>query len=130
MGVGKHAIDLVLFAEEMHVLLQLLFADEIFSGATVRPVPNEHELCGRLGADLREDFDSVGDAFYRTEIREMHKDGLTGRRPFGALRGIRLAGIEVAIDEVRNDFDGSPDVEFLEGLVQEILRDGSDAIAL
>src|SRR6201984_2725034 len=60
----------------------------------------------------------------------MHQEGLTGGRPFGPLRGIRLAGIEVAINEVRNDFDGPPDVEFLEGLLQELLRDGGDAVAL
>jgi len=60
----------------------------------------------------------------------VHQDGLTGRRPFGALREVGQARVEIAIDEVGDDLDGPLDVEFLEGLVQKILRNGGDAVAL
>jgi hypothetical protein len=69
---------------------------------------------------LRKDFDGVGDA-YGAEIREMHEDGLTGWRPLGALRGIWLARVEIAIDEIRDDFDGPLDVKFADGLLLQIV---------
>ena len=50
----------------------------------------------------------------------MHEDGLAGWRPFGALRGIWLARVEIAIDEIRDDFDGPLDVKLADGLLLQI----------
>ena len=45
-------------------------------------------------------------------------------------RWLRRAGVEIAVDEIGDDFDGALDVEFFDGLVEEILGDGGDAVAL
>jgi hypothetical protein len=60
----------------------------------------------------------------------MHEDGLTGWRPLGALHGIWLARVEIAIDEIRDDFDGPLGVKLADGLLLKIARDGGDAVAL
>src|SRR5438874_6638975 len=60
----------------------------------------------------------------------MHQNGFTGGRPFGALCGVRLPRVEIAIHKIRNHLDGPLDVEFLDGLVQEIARDDGRAVAL
>ena len=40
------------------------------------------------------------------------------------------ARVEIAIHEIGDDFDGALDVELFEGLIQEVMRDGGDAVAL
>ena len=40
------------------------------------------------------------------------------------------ASVEIAIHEIGNDFDGALDVEVLESLLQKIVGDGGDAVAL
>ena len=101
-----------------------------FGGAAVRAVSHEDQLGRHLFADQGENFDDVGDALDGTEIGEVHHDGLAIGRPFGALLGIVVAAIEIAIDEIGNDFDGPLDVELLDGLFLEVVRDGGDAIGL
>ena len=41
-----------------------------------------------------------------------------------------LAGVEIAVDEVGDDLDGALDVEFFQGLREQIVGDGGDAVAL
>ncbi len=60
----------------------------------------------------------------------MHEDGFAVGRPLGALRFVRLAGVEIAIDEIGDDFDGALDVELFKGLLQQIVGDGGHAVAL
>ena len=94
--------------------MEAFFADEIFRGAAVRAVADEDELGGHFGADEGEDFDDVGEALYGAEIREVHEDGLAVGRPLREQLGMWLARVEIAVDEIGNDFDGALDVEFFE----------------
>src|SRR5882672_11350443 len=60
----------------------------------------------------------------------MHEDGLAIGRPLRAqIFGVG-ARVEVAVHEVGDDINGALDVEFLEGLRQEIVGDSGDAVAL
>src|SRR5437868_10081456 len=49
------------------------------------------------------------------------------RPPF---RGLRIAAIDVAVDEVVDHFDGMLYFEFLYRPVFQVMRDGGDAVAL
>ena len=60
----------------------------------------------------------------------MHQNGLAVGRPLGAQRGIILAAVEIAIDEIGNDLDGPLDVEFFDGFLLEIVRDAGHAVGL
>ena len=60
----------------------------------------------------------------------MHDDGLAVGGPLGTQRGIVLAGVEIAIDEIGNDLDGALDIEFLERGFFQVMGDGSDAVGL
>lgn len=110
--------------------MQALFADQIFRSAAVRAVADEDEFGGHFGADQGEDFDYIGEALDGAEIREVHEDGLAVGGPFLAEGGLRFTRIEIAIHEIGDDFDGALDVELFDGLVEKILRDGGDAVAL
>ena len=110
--------------------MKAFFADEIFRGAAVRAVADEDEFGGHFGADNGEDFDDVGEALDGAEIGEMHEDGLAVGRPLFEQLGMGLARVEIAVDEIGDDFDGALDVELFEGLLQEVLRDGGDAVGL
>src|SRR6202023_334271 len=105
--------DGVLLAEKEDILLEALFADQIFGRAAVWAVADEDQFCGHLGADYGEDFDYIGDALDRAEIGEVHQDGLVVGGPLSALRFIRCARVEVAVYEIGDYFDGALDVEFL-----------------
>src|SRR6202040_73754 len=50
--------------------------------------------------------------------------------PLGAQLFSVVAGVEIAVDEIGDNVDGALDVEFLERLRQQVLRDGGDAVAL
>ena len=130
IGGAELFVDGVLLAEEEDVFLQALFADEVFGGAAVGAVADQHELGGHFGADDGEDFDGVGDALDGTKIREVHEDGLAVGGPLCALGFVGLAGVEIAIDEIRDDVDGALDVEFFERLREQVIGDGGDAVAL
>src|ERR1700722_1910813 len=60
----------------------------------------------------------------------MHEDGLAVGGPLLAKAGLGLACVEVAIYEIGNDLNGAFDVEVFESLIQEVLRDSGDAVAL
>jgi len=119
-----------LFAEEVDVLLELLLADEIFGSAAFRTVADQDEFGGHSCSDLREDFDAIGDPFYRAKIGEVHENRFAAGRPFFALCETGFARVQIAIDEIRDDFDGALDVEVPDGLIEEIFGDGGDAVAL
>ena len=83
-----------------------------------------------LFAHQREDFHHVGDAFYRPEIRKVHQDGLIVLGPLFARRLVRAAHVLIAIHEIRNHFDRTLDLEFANGVLAQVVRNGGDAIAL
>jgi len=130
VGGGKLFVDGVLLAKEEHVFLEFFLADEIFGGAAVGAVADEDELGGHFGANESEDFDGVGEAFDRAEVREVHQDGFAVGRPLLAEALVGGTAVEIAVDEIGDHFDGALDVEFLKGLAEKIAGDGSDAVAL
>src|SRR2546430_10936448 len=60
----------------------------------------------------------------------MHENGLAVGRPLPGEALVRRAAVEIAVDEIRNDFDGALDVELFQSLTQQIARNRSDAVAL
>ena len=60
----------------------------------------------------------------------MHEDGLAVGSPLRGKAFVGSAVVEIAVHEIGNDFDGALDLEFLESLIQQIARNGSDAVAL
>ncbi len=110
--------------------MQLLFAHQVFGRAAVGAVADEHQFCGHFFAHHRKNFHRVEHAFNRAEIREVHQDGLAIGRPFFGEALIGCAGVQIAVHEVGDHLDGALDVEIFEGLVQQILRNGGDAVAL
>jgi len=130
IGDGELFVDGVLFAEEEDIFLQTLFADEIFGGAALGAIADEHELCGHFGADEGEDFHGIREAFDRAKIREVHEDGLAIGRPLRTKGFVGLARVQIAVDEIGDDLDGAFDVELFEGLREEVVGDGGDAVAL
>src|SRR5713226_646177 len=130
IGGGELFVDGVLFAKEENVFLKAALADEVFGGATVGAVADEDKLGGHFGADNGENFDGVGEAFDRTEIREVHEDGFAIGSPLGGETFVGGAIVEIAVHEVGDDFDGALDVELFDGLIEQIAGDGGDAVAL
>ena len=121
---------MILFTEEVNVFGELFLADQILGGAAVGAIADHDQLGGKLFAELSEDFDHVGNALDRTEIRKVHDDGLAIGSPFGAKGRLVAAAVEIAIDEIGYDFDGPANFEFLYGAVFEVVGDGSDTVAL
>src|SRR6266699_3266085 len=70
------------------------------------------------------------DVFLGTKIREVHEDGFAVGGPLGGKTFVSGAVVEIAVHEIGNDFDGALDFEFLDSLVEQIARDGGDAVAL
>src|ERR1700676_898151 len=60
----------------------------------------------------------------------MHEDRLAIGSPLSAESWVGGAGVEIAVDEIGDDFDGALDVELFERLCEEIGGDGGDAVAL
>ena len=60
----------------------------------------------------------------------MHEDGFTVGSPLCAKGGLWLTRVEIAVHEIGNNFDGALDVELFDGLFEEILGDGGDAVGL
>jgi len=130
VGAGKFFINVVLLAEEEDVFLEFFLADKIFSGASIGAISNQHQLGGHFGADEGKNFNGIGNPFYGTEIGKVHEDGLAVGSPFSLAVRIRLARVEIAIDEIGDDFDGALDVELFDGLLQEVAGDGGDTVRL
>src|ERR1041385_4415807 len=130
VGGGELVIDGILLAKEENVFLELVSADEIFGGAAVRAVADEHELGGHFGANEGEDFDGVREALDGAEIRKVHENGLSVGRPLCGESFVGGATVQIAVDEIWNDFDGALDVELFEGLAEEVARNASDPVAL
>ena len=63
--------------------------DDVLGGAAIGAVADHHQLGGHFLANQRENFDHVGDALHRAEIREVHQDRLAIRRPLRAVTAHR-----------------------------------------
>jgi len=82
-----------------------------------------------LGADNGENFNDVSEALtgrkFERCMRMGSPLGATGPQDF-----VGRAVVEITVHEVGNDFDGALDVELFDRLIEQIARDGSDAVAL
>src|SRR6266566_5449236 len=130
IGGGELFVDGVLLAEKEDVFLETKFADEVFGSTAIRAVPDKDEFRGHFGAHNGENFNGVSDALDGTKIREVHEDGFAVGGPLGGKTFVSGAVVEIAVHEIGNDFDGALDFEFLDSLVEQIARDGGDAVAL
>src|SRR6202790_2772022 len=98
-------VHAILLSEEMDVADQFFLANDILCGAAVGSVADQNELRGHFLANERENVDNIRKPLDGTEIRQVHQDRLALRGPLGAHGRIVLPEIEVAIDEIWNDFD-------------------------
>lgn len=107
VGEREEFVDIVLLAEEMNLVADTETVSEVFGGRAVGAVTDEHETGGKRVGDAAEDFDDIGDALNRAEVREMDEETLTGFGIAGTHGGdlLRVALVEVAIDEVADDFN-------------------------
>src|ERR1700679_3419285 len=90
-------------------------------------------MSGRAGGGAAgEGLDDVEDALDRGEVGEMDEQAFAGLGEARALLGyqLRVADVEVAVDEVADDFDVAGDAEVDAGLVAEIGGDAGDAVGL
>ncbi len=110
----------------------VVFAGEIFGDAAVGAVADEQEARGHGFGDAGEDFDDVLNALDWAEVGEVDEEALVGFGKAGAHGGDELgvADVDVAVDEVADDFDLGVDVEGLAGAVAEVGGDGGDAVGL
>ena len=93
----------------------------------------DHEQPGGQGAgDAGEGFDDVQYALDGTEVREMHEQAFAGLGEARTLLGdeLRVANVEVAVDEVADDFDLARDAEVFAGALAQVGGDGGDAVGL
>src|SRR6266481_7782565 len=130
IGGGELFVDVVLFAEEENVFLEFFLADQVFRGAAIWAVADEDELGGHFGTDNGENLYGVGEALDGAEIGEVHEDGFAVGSPLCGKTFVGGAIIEIAVHEIGDDFHRALDVELCDGLVEQIARDGGDAVAL
>ena len=84
------------------------------------PSPTSRSLAGISLADPGEDADHVADPFDRSEIGGVHQDLLVPRRERLSVAGLEIRGRPDDLDEIGDDPDLPPDVEFLDGAILEI----------
>jgi hypothetical protein len=60
----------------------------------------------------------------------VHEDGFAIGGPLGGEAFVGGAIVEIAVDEIGDDFDGALNVELFDGLIEQVARDGGDAVAL
>ena len=132
IGEREELEDVVLLAEEVDAVLDVVLACEVLGEGAVGAVADEHEAGGELAGDAGEDFDHVADALDGAEVGEMDEEAFGGggelRAHGGVLGGV--AEVDVAVDEVADDLDGVGGGEGLEGAVAEVGGDGGDAVGL
>ena len=132
VGAGEELVDVVLLAEEVDAVLDLVAAGEVLGGAAVGAVADEHEAGGHGLGDASEDLDHVCNALDRAEVGEVDEELFVRCGEAGAHGGDEFGAglVDVAIDEVADDFDGCLDLEGFVGAVAEVGRDGGDAVGL
>jgi hypothetical protein len=132
VGEGEELVDVVLLAEEVDAVLDVEGSGEEFSGWAVGAVADEHEASGHGAGDSGEDFDDVGDALYGAEVGEVDEEFFVRGGVAGAHGGdeFGLADVDVAVDEVSDDFDLGGDVEGFAGAVAEVAGDAGHAVGL
>ncbi len=107
VGEGEELVDVVLLAEEVDAVLDVVVAGEMFGGAAVGAVADEHKARGHGVGDAGEDFDDILNALDGAEVGEVDEEALVG---FGEARAhggdeLGIADVDVAVDEVADDFD-------------------------
>ena len=132
VGERKELVDVVLLAEEVDAVLHVVFAGQVLGYAAVGAVADEHEPRGHGFGDAGEDLDDVLNALDGAEVGEVDEETLVG---FGEARThggdeLRIADVDVAVDEVADDFDLGVDVEGFAGAVAQVGGDGGDAVGL
>ena len=129
---GEELVDVVLLAYEVDAVLHVVFAGEVFGYAAVGAVADEQKTCRHGFGDAGEDGDDVLDAFDWAEVGEMDEEAFVGFGEAGTHRGDEFGGadVDVAVDEVADDFDLGVDVKGFAGAVAKVSGDGGDAVGL
>src|SRR6202044_1130995 len=78
VGKGEEFVDVVLFAQEVNAVLDVVFAGEVFSDAAVWAVADEQEARRHRFSNAGEDLDDILDAFDRAEVGEVNEETLVG----------------------------------------------------
>ncbi len=87
VGEREELVDVVLLADEVDAVLNVVFAREIFGDAAVGAVADEHEAGGHGFGDAGEDLDDVLNALDGAEVGEVDEEALVRvRRSGGAWR--------------------------------------------
>src|SRR6185437_4472436 len=130
VGQRKEFVDVVLLADEVNAVLDPELESEILGGAAVGAIADEHKPRGHSGSNAGEDFDDVLNALDRSEVGEMNEEALVRSGEAWSHSGdeLRIANVDVAVDEVLDDFNLGGDAEGLAGAVAEIAGDGGDTI--
>ena len=80
--------------------------------------------------DAIKNLHHIGQALYRTKVRQVNQDALVSRGILQApLRGLCVAQIHIAVDEVVDHLNMILDVEFLQRLLAQIFGDGRHSVA-
>ncbi len=96
------------------------------------PSPMSIRRAGMARATRLKTSTTSGDALDGAEVGEVDEKFLIGSGEAGAHGGdqVGLADVDVAVDEVADDFDLGGDAEELAGAVAEVAGDGGDAVGL
>jgi len=133
VGEGKDFRDAALFAEEVNAVVDAFAVGHPLAGRAVGAVADHEQPRGNFASDAREDADDVGGAFDGAEIGEVDEDFLAGLGIAGAAGGaigFAEGSVDIAVDEVGDDFNGAVGMEFLDGGFAQVIGDGGDAVAL
>ena len=132
VGKGEEFVDVVLLADEVDAILNFVVQGELLCSTAVGAVSDEHETCGKRASDAGEDFDDISHSLDGTEVREVNEKMLIGCSETGTHGGdeFGFADVEVAVDEVVDDFDLGGDLEGLTGAVAKMTGDSGDAVGL
>jgi len=104
----------------------------VLGSAAVGTIADQHQTCGHGSGDAGKDLHDILNALDGAEVGEMDEKPLVSRGKARAHGGdeFRVAGVDVAVDEVLDNFDLGGDAEGLAGTVAEMTGDGGDTDGL
>jgi hypothetical protein len=105
---------------------------EVLGGGAVGAVADEQQARGHGGAMRAKTSTTSSDALDGAEVGEVNEEAFVGAAKRGRMFGdeFGVANVEVAVDEVADDFDLAGDAEGLAGAVAQVAGDGGDAVGL
>ena len=131
-SAGKELINVVLLAEEVDAILDVVAEGKLLGGAAVGAIADKHEARGKSAGDACEDLNDVKDPLYGAEVGEVDEEAFVRCRKLRTHFGdkVGFADVDVAVDEVADNFYFAFDAEGFVCTVGEVLRDGCDAVGL